>query len=337
MKRKRRNSLKSSCSQQQIVASSSIQTRSKTKRRLAEIVFYLPNDCWESVFKSVISNKYDDYNNRRNLKSLSVVSKQFLSITNHLLFSLKIIDQTRPFLPRLYRRFTNLTSLKLTCPVTDLDILLRQISHFPLNLTSVVLSLKHTFPANGLHANWLRGFSRKITTLTSLVFSTTSCLHSSVLFLIAYCFPNLQVLDLGGVHQIFDKGIVHVLRTCCNITHLNLTGCFGVSQLLGGMNFEVPKLKYLNLANTLVDDETLHMVSKNCLGLLQLGLSYCHYVTEKGVRHVVENCKQLTYLWCSRGVNIHVLLSMVPSRPSLREINGRRLSYYLVADKGNSC
>jgi F-box/leucine-rich repeat protein 2/20 len=118
------------------------------------------------------------------MESFSVVSKQFLSITNHLRFSLTICDPTRPFLHYLFKRFTNLTSLNLTCFSGDLDALLSQISCFRLNLTSLNLSNQPTIPSNGL-----RAFSKKITTLTSLICSNIEYVYSIHLFLISECFP----------------------------------------------------------------------------------------------------------------------------------------------------
>ncbi|GAU49166.1 hypothetical protein TSUD_407130 [Trifolium subterraneum] len=102
--------------------------------------------------------------------------------------------------------------------------------------------------------------------------------------------PNLQLLDLTSCWGI-EEGISQVLRMCCNIRHLNLAFCSKVKLL--EMNFEVPKLKVLNLSYTNVDDETLYVISKSRRGLLQLSLKDCTNVTEKGMEHLVENCMQL--------------------------------------------
>jgi hypothetical protein len=56
------------------------------------------------------------------------------------------------------------------------------------------------------------------------------------------------------------------------------------------MNFIVPNLEVLKLSWTNIDDETL---SLNCRGVLQLLLEGCKGVTGKGVKHALENCKQL--------------------------------------------
>lgn len=140
------------------------------------------------------------------------------------------------------------------------------------------------------------------------------------LLLIADCFPDLQVLDLNNLYGITGEGICHVLRRCCNIRHLNLVCCSRLE--LRGINFEVPKLEVLNLSEAMVDDETLHVISKSCRGLLQLLLQSCCDVTEKGVERVVENCTQLREinLRNCHKVDANVVTSMITSRPLLRKI-----------------
>ncbi|KAK2399601.1 F-box/LRR-repeat protein [Trifolium repens] len=174
MKRKRitRNSLRSSSSSQQ------------------ETVPYLSDEYWELIFKHLPMDD-EDYN------SLSLVSKRFLSITNRLRFSLTIkYYQTTQQALNLIRRFPNLTSLHLCGhQCGDLDKLLPQISF---NLTSLKLTNLHTMPVNGL-----LDFSLNIkTTLTSLTCSYTDYLTHTHMFLIADCFPNLQLLDFNHCHDI---------------------------------------------------------------------------------------------------------------------------------------
>ncbi|XP_045830801.1 F-box/LRR-repeat protein 4-like [Trifolium pratense] len=177
-------------------------------------------------------------------------------------------------------------------------------------------SFKYTIPANGLQA-----ISQNISNLTSLKCYSVDFLNNNTnMFHIAHCFPNLQMLDLSCCFNVPAEGIGHVLNTCCNIRHLNLKLCCGVK--LHGMNFKAPKLEVLNLSYTRVDDETLYMISKSCRQILQLYLRHCYCVTEKGVKHVVENCTQLREvdLRDCIGVHAHVVESMVSSRPSLRKI-----------------
>ncbi|KAK2420226.1 F-box/LRR-repeat protein [Trifolium repens] len=126
--------------------------------------------------------------------------------------------------------------------------------------------------------------------LKSLYLGNNSWLSDEIITMFASIFPNLQLLDLEYCNDI-SEGICEVLRKCCKIRHLNLADCSRVKLL--GMNFVVPKLEVLNLSDTKVDDETLYVISKNCRRLLQLLLEACDDVTEKGVKHVLENCTLL--------------------------------------------
>ncbi|MCI19606.1 F-box/LRR-repeat protein, partial [Trifolium medium] len=82
---------------------------------------YLPNDCWECVFKFLDNGNY----NNNYLKPLSLVSKQFLSITNSLRSTLAIFERNPTI---LFHRFSNVTTLDLKFYSGDLDILLHEIS-----------------------------------------------------------------------------------------------------------------------------------------------------------------------------------------------------------------
>jgi hypothetical protein len=108
----------------------------------------------------------------------------------------------------------------------------------------------------------------------------------------ASSFPNLELLDLSFCSDWTSEGICHILRRCYKITHLDLTGCNADVDIFE-MNFVLPKLQVLDLSSTDVEDETLYAISKRCSQLLKLSLIGCDLVTEKGVKDVVENCKQL--------------------------------------------
>ncbi|KAL6494438.1 hypothetical protein OROGR_031238 [Orobanche gracilis] len=205
---------------------------------------YLPGDCWESVLKIIIG---DDNNNRCYLKSLSLVSKQFLSITNRLKYSLAVCNVNifpyllPPSLPRILQRFTNLTSLDLWYYIGDLDDLLLQLSLFPLKLTSLDISNKLTIPTIGL-----RAFSQNITTLTSLTCSKISCLRSTDFLLIALCFPLLEELDLS------NPG---------NFKH----NCINSLHPLETLSLALPKLRKIGLSgHTYIDDTLFFHLLNNC-------------------------------------------------------------------------
>ncbi|XP_058781933.1 uncharacterized protein LOC131656349, partial [Vicia villosa] len=156
--------------------------------------------------------------------------------------------------------------------------------------------------------------------LESLRLAHNSRLRDESIIAFASVFPNLQLLDLSYCTNISQQGIFHILKRCCEIKHLNLSGCLRVKLL--GMNFETPKLEVLNLSRTHVDDKTLYVISKTCRRLLQLLLEHCNDVTDKGVKHVLENCSQLRQINLRGCLKVHkdVFHSMVFSRPSLRKI-----------------
>jgi hypothetical protein len=193
-----------------------IRTSFKSSQQLfqEETCSYLPDDCWEIIFRFLIIN---DNNRHHYLNSLSLVSKQFLSVTNGLLFSLTVYNSTLPFLDRLFERFTNVNFLNLSRYKCDLDMLLCKISRFPLNITSLNISNILVFPANGL-----RAFSQKITTLTSLNASDIHSLKSSHLLFIADCFPLLKQLNLGKSLRKSHTYAIHSLLSKCHLQHLEL-------------------------------------------------------------------------------------------------------------------
>jgi hypothetical protein len=154
---------------------------------------YLPDELCECIFKSL---------NHGHLEQLSAVSKQFLSVTSSLQFSVTITDQAIPFLPRLFQRFPNLTSLIITISSKqqkeegddDFNALLTEISAFPLsNIKSLYLSNLNTkIPIDGL-----RALSKKMKNLTSLTCSKILSIHRNDLFTVADCFSLLEELNLS--------------------------------------------------------------------------------------------------------------------------------------------
>ncbi|CAJ2656383.1 unnamed protein product [Trifolium pratense] len=283
--------------------------RTKTTNSLKFNV-YLPDECWELVFKHLLIND-DDYN------SLSLVSKQFLSITNRLRSSLTIksYNQTTQQVLHLIGRFPKLTSLNFYGH-HDLDSILPKLYTFPFRLTSLKLSVIRTIPASGLVAFSITS------TLNSLTCSHTKFLHSAHMGIIGECFPELQRLDLSNCKNIYVRSLPRLLKECCNITHLNLTAS-SIIPLSTMMDFQVPTLEVLNLSRTTVNDQTLYIITKTCSEIVQPSLDYCDYVTYKGVKLVLRNCKQLREINL-KGVKDNTIKSNVASmvllRPSLENI-----------------
>ncbi|XP_057454513.1 F-box protein At1g47056-like [Lotus japonicus] len=225
--------------------------KEQMKTMSAGDMYFLPEECWECVFKFLNNNNHDHHH----LESLSLVSKQFLSITNRIRFSLAVHDDLLPFLPRLLHRFPNLTSLDLTRFRGDLDALLLQISRFPLRrLTSLDFSHHETFPANGL-----RALAENTKTLTSLT-SSEGSLATADLHLITDCFPFLQELDIRiKVHDHFPLALPKLLRK--------------VTLYCGPFN---------------INDAELISVCNNCEFLQELAIPDCASITQHGIASAIR-------------------------------------------------
>jgi len=288
----------------------------KRARRQTTIVapkfYYLPDDCWEHVFKFFIG----DYNNNSPyFQSLSLVSKQFLSITNRFIFSLKAYNRGNPdlggFLDRLFHRFTNLTSLDLThYSCCDLDALLCQISRFPLKLTSLDLSHLSTIPTIGL-----RAFCKNITTLTSLKCSNMKFINSSDLFLIAECFPLLEELDMSHPKK---------SKNCSNF-------CNGVETL----SLALFRLNKINLSgHDYINDKSLFHLFKNCKLLQEVIMFDCNHISNDGIASALcerPTLRSLSFTTTFESGNLAMLFALVRKYPSLSEI---RMEYTFKSGYG---
>jgi len=236
----------------------------KRKRRTSES--YLPDDCWEIIIKL----------SKINFNSLSLVSKQFLSITNRLRFSLSVNDASRHYLPFLLKRFTNLTSLDLSRYNYSPDDLLYKISNFPLKkLTSLKLPVPIAFPADALHA-----FCQTVTTLTSLTCSCASFDHNQLL-LVSHCFPLLKHLDLSSPwYNLSQPGFAYVDH------HIN-----GINSLLSNS----PYIQHLDLSHTnFLNDQHVAEFSLFLAHLVSINLTRCWKLTESALFSLVTNCPSLT-------------------------------------------
>ncbi|CAA7019995.1 unnamed protein product [Microthlaspi erraticum] len=132
--------------------------------------------------------------------------------------------------------------------------------------------------------------------------------------------PFVETLIMDHCPGVTGDGILEVLRNCGELTSLDISGCSGVSSL-GVVDFELPKLESLRACGTSIDDETLHMMSKRCRGLLRLDLDGCLNVRSRGVKEVVKSCIRL------REINLNccevdggTFTWMVCASPSLRKI-----------------
>jgi len=233
----------------------------------------LPEDLWERIFKLLNDEENNTFNllrpdgnlsymhSRRcrakypyhvsiqnlsitnsSFRSLSLVSKQFLSITNGLRFLVKISEATIPFLNRLFERFPNITSLNITLSSprgdrqADLGEFLAQISTSRLDLKSLTLYHPVRVPVNEL-----RALSKKMKNLTSLTCYQLRWINKNDLLFIADYFPLLEELILT------DTGC----RSNCVID--------SDDQFLA-----LPKLRRIALTHTIAGRHSVKNLCKNC-------------------------------------------------------------------------
>ncbi|XP_058726447.1 uncharacterized protein LOC131597797 [Vicia villosa] len=276
----------------------------QTPQHIDSTDLYLDDYCWEYVFKFVFNDDDDDRGS--DFKSLSLVNKQFLSITNRLRLSLTVWKPTCRLLSRLFPRFINLISLDLSCYHGVVNNLLVQISRYPLKLTTLNLSNQPNIPARGL-----RAFSRNITTLTSLICCNIASLSVSDLLLISHCFPLLQELDLSNTYSISVK-------------------------LNGSMSMVFPKLRKLNLSghiNRYMNDAWLLHFCKNSEFLEELVLLLCSFLTQHGIASAIRERPTL------KSLSIHLISSngnisshLIDSLVSLKDLVCLDLSYSRISD-----
>ncbi|KAK2420193.1 F-box/LRR-repeat protein [Trifolium repens] len=285
--------------------------------------YLLPDECWEIIFKFIIDD--DDYDTRHSrvtrkflhLNSLSLVSKQFLSITNRLRFSLSLAF-TLPFdsykltvLHSFFKRFTNLNSLNLTWCRIDLSNFLIKISCFPLNqLTSLNLSNQDTIPANGL-----RAFSQKITTLTSLTCSQIDFLDTSDLFLIAECFPLLEELDLCWPLRCKNYG-----------SYVD-----GVEAL----SIALIKLRKVNITRFPINNQSLFHLFNNCKYLEEVIMFGCDEITSEGLASAVRERSTLRSLSFSnmKVREVFTTSQFIDSLVSLKGLTSLVLDHLNISDE----
>ncbi|KAI8570339.1 hypothetical protein RHMOL_Rhmol01G0027000 [Rhododendron molle] len=264
---------------------------------------YFPDDCWELIFRKMREN------NERELDSISLVSKQFLSISNRVKLSLNGNHRTLPLLPNLLRRFRHIKTIVIDIKSQkDIDGLVDQISRSGvLNLQVIEFRQcmteppRHGFKALALNKNIKNN-------LKVLNCSAWTDMQDNDLVSIADCFPLLEELRISAYtskdnHEVAGR-----------ITDDDVFGSYSDHSILN--------LKTLKAQDTQIDDEGMAMIGKRCRNLQYLDIGNCKKVTDKGVIEVVRNCERLRDILmggCEK-VGASIVLQMVSSRPSLRNI-----------------
>ncbi|CAL5210464.1 unnamed protein product [Lathyrus oleraceus] len=235
-------------------------TKIRRKKTCTNSDFYLPDDCWEHVFTFI-------HNHNRDFNSLSLVSKQFLSITNRLLLSLRICDPKLCFLRRIFHRFSNLNLLHLRFNFHDMD-------------ADIALALRHIPTLKSL---FISGIHLKYESyVASLLVDSLVCLNG----LISLKFQGSQLSD-DFLHSIAREALPlkrFVVKYCTDYTYS------GIYCLLS----KCQTIQHLGLGhNNFLEDHHVAELSLLLPHLVSINLSQCSKLTESALYSLIRNCHSL--------------------------------------------
>lgn len=260
---------------------------------MAEKSVDLPRECWEHILNLLEPDHHS------HLESLSLVCKQFLSITNQLLSSLKLSDSSvQAILPHLLQRFRWLRRIDLTGFNGDMNPLLYRIAVSGLNLESLSVSNQTSLPVNGL-----RAFGSKMMNLKCLECSKVRLLQDSDLDLIAESFPLLEELDISYP----EYGSINSSNGSSDSSSIwkpiSDSGVFSLTLKLKG-------LRKINLSgNHFITDLSLMHLSRHCVLLTQVVIHCCDFITHNGVAKLIRACGHLNCVSiCGIGGSLLCLL-----------------------------
>ncbi|KAK9281933.1 hypothetical protein L1049_004841 [Liquidambar formosana] len=140
----------------------------------------LPQECWELIF-----NRVDG------LEAISLVCKEFLSISNSVRHSLRVYNLT--VLCRLLKRFPHLKKIDLSVFDGDIDLAILEIARSGLNLEALNVSNQKILPVESLRV--LGSYMKSLKTLEC---GNLDLLRDSDLQAISDSFPWLEELDISS-------------------------------------------------------------------------------------------------------------------------------------------
>ncbi|XP_024638483.1 F-box/LRR-repeat protein 2 [Medicago truncatula] len=249
-----------------------------------------PQECWESIFKFLGQGK--------DLESVSMVCKKFLSITNQVKFSLTIHDSTILFLSRLLSRFLRLKAIDFSHFNGELEDILHQISQSGLDLDLINLSNQRTLPVDGL-----RELGTKMINLRVLICSNVGSLRDSHL----NC-RSLEEISFFQCFKISQDGIASAIRMrpslssiSFNIEKKRIHGP-GLTPLPINLDLidsfvSLKRLNAIDLSNSFISDEFLISVADGAVNFLKkLVLQDCCNFTFSGIFYVLSKCQYVQSL-----------------------------------------
>ncbi|XP_042232030.1 F-box/LRR-repeat protein 15-like isoform X4 [Homarus americanus] len=132
-----------------------------------------------------------------------------------------------------------------------------------------------------------------------LDFSECTMTNSSLQKVLVVNCKNLQTLLVGNCGNWFSMGCWQVItQHQSQLRHINTASCWDINdRTLGEFFHKCNKLRVIELNKMeLITDTILHYLATNCPHLEHLNVASCWYITDKGLKKVVEYCKVLRIL-----------------------------------------
>ncbi|XP_050915232.1 F-box/LRR-repeat protein 3-like [Lathyrus oleraceus] len=344
-KKKRRTCLKSS-QQQPLSSTNSI---------------IIPDDCWEHVFtfiinpavqpdlKFILQDAKTEEKNKLNFKSLSLVSKQFLSITNRIIFSRRIYYPHLCYLPRFFHRFSNLNFLHLSfiSESGDLDCS-HDLDHAAIalalrdrpTLKSLNISWIELIDANYITSHYIDSFA-SLKSLNSLQFRC-SRISDDLLYSIAREGLPLKTFVLQDCNGYSYHGIYALLSKCHEIQHLVLQDVdFLTNHQFSQLSLLIPNLVSINLSDCFkLTESALFALIKNCHSLAEITMENIYIDRESLEKSNTfkdfDVNPQLKFLYLAHNsfINDDIIISFASIFPNLQLLD---LSYCCDISEKSIC
>ena len=226
----------------------------------------LPIDCWQSIFKHL-----DD----EELEAVSLVCKDFFTISNICRDSLLVIQPRVGLLSRQLKRFNQLKNIYLIMLRGDLDSVILEIARSLISLDAFHIRDSGKFKIESLEE---LGSNPNMKNLKVLKFWLKG-LHDDDLVVIANSFPNLEQLDLENLNY---------------LTEDNSFTDFGVEILASKLKL----LKKIRIVGYFLSDRSVVALASNCVFLQDVTIT-CnrnHGMTENGIGFLLRNRPTLVAL-----------------------------------------
>ncbi|XP_074294263.1 F-box/LRR-repeat protein 14-like [Silene latifolia] len=275
--------------------------------------------CWDMIF--------DKLNNPSDRDSISLVCKEFLSITNLIQESLTVFSPSINVLASLLRRFPHLKKIKLLNFQGDLNRAFHNLGSTMKNLKilgcsrssmkdSDLVKIANFFPQLeeinisdsyfphivdskiiAVTDEGIEFLASKLKRLRKVVLSGNRCISDKSLISLSLNCPFLQHIVAGYSTNITECGISFLLRNSPRLTSLCLMAHFKIGSFGVENSINFPKhLVSLKFVSLNISDEFLHSVAKAQIPLTELTLSFCKSYTFSGISSLLHSHRYLRSL-----------------------------------------